>query len=459
MKKLTIIGAGSIMFTRQLLSALFACKTLPSIKVVLEDLNQKKLEETYRLIGLMIEQAGVPVILTMTTDQKEALTGADFVINAIQVGGLEPWRLDVDIPKKYGVDQEVGDTLGPGGIFRALRQIPPTLSVARDMEEVCPDALLLNYANPLAPLTWAVNKATSIQCIGLCYGVRYTASQLAGYLGVGPWVEHPHTPEAWQALMYHDVPEGFEYAFGGINHMTWLLDVRYQGQDMYPAIRALPDNNKAYGSDGVRCEVLKMFNYWCTENHWHMTDYVPWFRKNEAMINQFLPQRWNLLALEEKVHANARAEVERQLAGEQAFRIEQNMLNAPKLIEAMLTGERTRINGNLPNQTADGLLIPNLPAECMVEVPIHVDKDGLHPVAVGSLPTACAALNKTNIYVQELVVEAALTGNLTAARQALAMDPVTGMACTLEQCHQMFAELAEAQKPWLDSRYFADKQG
>ncbi|WP_263078665.1 alpha-galactosidase [Endozoicomonas sp. Mp262] len=453
MKKLTIIGAGSIMFTRQLLSALFACEALPPLTIVLEDLNPQKLKETYRLIGLMVEQAGVPVTLVMTTNQKEALGGADFVISAIQVGGLEPWRLEVDIPKKYGVDQEVGDTLGSGGIFRALRQIPPTLSVARDMEGLCPNALLLNYANPLAPLTWAVNKATSIRCIGLCYGVRYTAAQLAGYLGLGVWVEHPHSPEAWQALMYHDVPEGFEYTFGGINHMTWLLDVRYQGQDLYPAIRALPDNKKAYASDGIRCEVLKMFNHWCTENHWHMSDYVPWFRKNQAMINKFLPQRWNLLELEEKVHASARYEVECQLAGDQPFRIQRNMLNAPKLIEAMLTGERVRINGNLPNQTDDGLLIANLPAECMVEVPIYVDADGLHPVKVGALPTACAALNKTNINVQELVVEAALTGNLSSAKQALAMDPVTGMACTLEQCHAMFDELLAAQKPWLTAWY------
>lgn len=453
MKKLTIIGAGSIMFTRQLLSALFACKELPPLAIVLEDLDPVKLKEAYQLIGLMVEQAGVPVTLSMTTEQRAALVGADFVISAIQVGGLEPWRLDMDIPKKYGVDQEVGDTLGPGGIFRALRQIPPTLSVARDMEAVCPDALLMNYANPLAPITWAVNKATDIRCIGLCYGVRYTTAQLAGYLGLGPWVEHPHTPQAWQELMYHDVPEGLEYSFAGINHMTWLLDVRYQGRNLYPAIRALANNDRVYDSDGVRCEVLKMFDYWCTENHWHMSDYVPWFRKNEETIRRFLPQRWNLLALEEKVHAHARVEITQQLAGRQAFRIERNMLNAPKLIEAMLTGQRTRINANLPNQSDLGLLITNLPAEAVVEVPVYVDGQGLDPVPMGALPTACAALNRTNINVQQLVVEAALTGQLSSARQALAMDPVTATACTLDQCHKLFAELLEAQKPWLSRWY------
>ena len=453
MKKITVIGAGSTMFTRQLLSALFAYKDLPPVEVVLEDINEQILERSFRLTALMIEQAGVSVKLSMTLNQKEALRDADFVINAIQVGGLVPWKLEMQIPMSYGVSQEVGDTLGAGGIFRALRQIPPVLSVLKDMEEVCPQALFINYSNPLAPLTWAACQASPIRSIGLCYGVRYTASQLAGYLGVGPWVDHPHTPELWQELMYKDVPEGIEYRFGGINHMTWMLEYRYKGEDLYPLIQQLPDNPVVYQNDAPRCEMLKYFGYWCTENHWHMTDYVPYFRKNEAMINRFLPKRWNLLALEEKVHAQANAEITRQLAGEQPFRIEENMLNGAKLIHAVLTNTRTRINGNVANRQATspdgGLLINNLPANCVVEVPIYVDGHGLHPETIGALPTQCAALNKTNINVQELVVEAALKGDKHAAKHALALDPVTSALCTLDQIDALFNELLEAQKPWL----------
>ncbi len=449
MKKITVIGAGSTMFARQLLSALFAYKDLPPTEVVLEDINEQVLERSFRLVGLMIEQAGVPVTLSMTVNQKEALRNADFVINAIQVGGLEPWKLDMEIPQRYGISQEVGDTLGAGGIFRGLRQIPPVLSILRDMEEVCPQALFINYSNPLAPLTWAASQASSIRSIGLCYGVRYTASQLAGYLGVGPWVDHPHTPELWQALMYQDVPEDIEYRFGGINHMTWMLEFRHKGEDLYPLIHQLPDNPAVYKNDAPRCEILKHFGYWSTENHWHMTDYVPYFRKNEAMINKFLPRRWNLLALEQEVHALANEEINRQLAGEQPFRIEENMLNGAKLIHAMLTNTPTRINGNVANQPENGLLIDNLPANCVVEVPIHVDSEGLHPETIGTLPTQCAALNKTNINVQELIVEAALKGDKQAAKYALALDPLTAALCTLEQIDNLFEELLEAQKPWL----------
>ncbi len=448
MTRIALIGAGSIMFSRQLLSALLSYKDLPALELVLEDINPEVLERTRSLVERMITQSGLDVRLWATTDQRTALEGADYVINAIQVGGLSPWKLEMEIPQKYGVIQEAGDTLGPGGIFRALRHIPPLLSIARDMEELCPDALLINYANPLAPLTWAVNQATSIRCIGLCYGVRYTVAQLLGYLGVVPWVEHPHSPESWERLLYQEIPDDVEYSFGGINHMTWILSLKHRGQDLFPQIEKLPQDSRVYQQDAVRCEVLKYFGYWATENHWHMSDYLPYFRKNEAMINHFLPQRWNLLALEEQVHKKAAATIEAQLKGE-PFDLCPSMLNAPKLIHAQLTGKRVRINGNLPNRQSTGLLIENLPAECMVEVPIWVDQDGLHPDVIGRLPTQCASLCKTNIQVQELVVEAALEGNLEAARHALALDPVTATQCTLEQIRQMFDELYAAQKQWL----------
>jgi len=449
MAQIAIIGAGSVMFTRQICSALLSYPALAGSTITLMDIRPDVLGRCGQLVAKMVEQANLPVAVKMTTDQRQALQNADFVINAIQVGGLKPWQLDMDIPAKYGVIQEVGDTMGPGGIFRALRHIPPMLSILKDMEQVCPNALFINYANPLAPLTWAAKEFSQITTVGLCYGVRYTVSQLAGYLGQGPWVDHPSTPDRWQQLMYRDVPEHIDYEFAGINHMTWVTKMQVNGVDLLDEVRAIVNKPNVYQADGVRCEMLKFFDYWCTENHWHCSDYVPYFRKNEEMINHFLPERWNLLALEEEVHAAGKAEIDAQLAGEQDFVIAPNMLNAPKLINAMISGERTRINGNMANQQPSGLLIDNLPANCVVEVPIWVDKNGLQPQTMGRLPTQCASLIKSNTAVQELIVEAALNHDLNAARYALALDPVTATVCTLSQIDAMFKEMVEAQKPWL----------
>ncbi|XOO18325.1 alpha-glucosidase/alpha-galactosidase [Edwardsiella ictaluri] len=449
MSKITLIGAGSIMFSRQIISALLSSPVLAGSEIILMDLDEQVLARSQRLIGMMVAQSGVPVTVRHTTDRRSALRGADFVINAIQVGGLAPWRLDMEIPARYGVIQEVGDTLGPGGIFRALRHIPPMLDILRDMEDLCPQALFINYANPLAPLTWAAKEASGVRSIGLCYGVRYTVAQLVGYLGLGPWVDHPSTPQRWQRLMYHEVPADIAYEFAGINHMTWITALSRHGEDLLPRVRALADDARTRQADGVRCEVLRFFGLWCTENHWHCSDYLPYFRKNPQMIDRFLPQRWNLLALEEQVHAAGQAEIDAQLAGERPFVIAPNMLNAPKLISAQLSGERIRINGNMANRQPQGLLVENLPAECVVEVPVWVDGDGLHPQTMGRLPTQCASLCKSNIAVQELVVQAALTGDLDAARYALSLDPLTAAVCTLDQIQSMFNALFAAQRQWL----------
>jgi alpha-galactosidase len=444
MPKIVIIGAGSVMFTRQLVSAILAKPCLRDVEIVLEDIDGAILQRTLRLVSLMIEQAGLEARVSATTNQREALRGADFVINSFQIGGLDAWNLDMEIPRKYGVIQEVGDTLGPGGIFRALRHIPPLLSIARDMEEICPNALLINKANPLAPLVWAT-QATSIRTVGLCYGITYTVAQLAGYLGVGPWVDHPYTPELWAKLLYSPVPEGVEFTFAGINHMAWILSFRHNGRDMYEMIRSLPNNENVVAADGVRCEILHHFGFWSTENHWHFTDYVPYFRKNEATINRFLPRRWNLLELERQVHAVNAAEIEAQLAGKLPVAIQPNVLVAPQIIAAMSGGPTTRVNVNLPNSG----LVSNLPAECVVEVPALVDGTGIHPLAMGPLPRQCAALCRTNIEVQGLVVESVLQQRSEAALYALSLDPVTAAVCTLDQIREMFDEMRLAERRWL----------
>lgn len=449
MARLTIIGAGSVMFTRQILSAAFAYPALQNLEVCLHDINPEALKTTGKLVQLMIAQANLSATVLLETDRRKALANADFVICSVQVGGLEAWYLDRDIPKKYGVDQEVGDTLGPGGIFRGLRHIPVLVELLRDMEKVCPNALLMNYSNPLAPLVWAASNVSEIRTVGLCYGVTYTVSQLAGYLGIGTWVEHPSTPELWEELLFASVPDDLEFSFGGINHLCWVLEARYKGQDLQSAIQKLPDNKKVYTADGVRCEMLKAFGYWCTENHWHCTDYVPYFRKSPEMIDRFLPQRWNLMALEEQVRVRSERIITEQLSGSVAIPLKRNALNAPKIMNAVISGERVRINGNVPNRFEDGLLVENLPADCAVEVPAWVDDKGLSPQQVGALPTQCAAVCRTNTNVQELLVQAALTGNRDTVKHACMLDPVTSTICTLDQISKMVDEMLNAESRWL----------
>ena len=446
MKKVTIIGAGSTMFTRQILSSLYCHPELASLQVVLEDLDSTTLKQSLALADKMLEQEGLSKnLITATTNQRDALKNADFVINCIQVGGLEAWKLDVEIPKKYGVNQEVGDTLGPGGVFRAMRHIPPMLSVLKDMEEVCPHALFINYANPLVPLTWAASVASSIESVGLCYGITYTVAQLAGYLGFGPWIDHPHSAEDWDKLMYSPIPENVDVVFGGINHMTWILKLMVDGVDKTEEINRLLSCPKTLEADGVRCEIYKHFGYWSTENHWHFTDYVPYFRKNEEMIDKYLPKRWQLLKLVEKIHRRDQKTIAEQLEGTRKIRVEKTVLNAPKIIHAMCTGVTNKINGNVVNNG----LVSNLPSDCIVEVPIHVDKLGLQPTRIGKLPTQCAALNQTNINVQRLIVEAALNRDKQAAFHAVCLDPLTSAICTLEQIKAMFDELWDTQQKWL----------
>lgn len=445
MIKITIIGAGSTMFARQLLSAIFSYPELRDVTIMLEDLNEEEVNRTATLAEKMVEQEGISAIIEKTTDQKEAVRGADFVISTIQVGGDEPWILDREIPKKYGIDQEAGDTLGPGGVFRGLRHIPATVNILRDMEKECPDALFINYANPMAAVTWAANDASKIHTIGLCYGVPFTITQIAGYLKMGPWLEHPWKAELWDSGINYELPENVSYFFGGINHMTWILKYEINGEDLYPKIRKMYKDPKVYEADGVRCEILKHFGYWSTENHWHFSDYVPYFRKNEDMINRFIPRRWNLIEGERKKKELDSISIQNQIEGKEKIDIKKNMFNAPKIIHAKVSGQIEMINGNVKNIG----LIQNLPAECVVEVPVYVDKSGLHPVCVGKLPPQCAALNRTNINVQSLIVEAALNGDKDAARQAIALDPLTSAVCTLDDVEKMFDEMFEAERKWL----------
>lgn len=431
MTKITMIGAGSIVFCKTLFMDIMATPALEDSEICLMSRTRPKLDKMESFAGRVIKENNLPAKVSSTLDRKEALDGADYVIVMIQVGGVEAFRMDYEIPLKYSVDQCIGDSLGPGGVFRGLRTIPVLIDIARDMEELCPDALMLNYANPMATNCLALGKATKIRFIGLCHGVQTTLDLISRYV---------------------DVPkEEIDFLCAGINHMAWFLSLKSKkhGRDLYPVLRENIEKPEYYINEKVRCEVMRHFGYFMTESTGHLSEYLPWFRKNKKALKLYCDQpdfggasgayyKW-CSAIAEKYK-----EVD-PLSFESTKLAKRSAEYCSHIIEAMKTDNIFRFNGNVRN---DGC-ISNLPQGCCVEVPVFADKNGLHPARVGDLPLQCAALNQSNITVQQLAVEAALSGNPEYAMQAVAMDPLTSAVCTLAEGRDMTAEMMEAEKEWL----------
>jgi len=433
------------MFARNLLCDIFSFPELRDITVMLEDLDERRLDMTYKLARRLVEQEGYPAKIERTTNQKEALKGSDFVIVMFQVGGLEAYDIDKKIPLKYGVDQTVGDTLGPGGTFRGIRSIPALIDICRDMEQVCPNAILLNYANPMAALMWAVNKATKIQSVGLCHSVQATTRQLAGYIGAGPWENYPFTEEEWEIFFYAPIPEGINFYVAGINHQAWYLKYEVDGEDAYPKIREAYDNPKVYKADAVRFEILKHFGYFVTESPHHMSEYVPYFRKNPDMVKRFVKRRWDYYDICVQKKDTLDAEIQKQIDGKEKIKVRASVEYGSQIIHSVVTGKQIRINGNVNNSG----LITNLPKDCCVEVPCLIDKNGINPCYVGEIPPQLAAINRTNINVQSLIVEAALNKDREAVYHAVMVDPLTSALLTLDDMRKLVGEMFDAEKQWL----------
>jgi len=425
MAKITFIGAGSVVFAKRLLMDILSHPELGDSEIALMDINKERLDLIHALAEKVVEKIGCGAKVTATLDRREALDSADYIINMIQVGGLEMFEIDCEIPRKYGIDQTVGDTIGPGGVFRGLRTIPVLLDIARDMEELCPDALFINYSNPMAINCWAMNKATGIKNIGLCHSVQGTAYQLATYAGVDP--------------------SEVSYWVAGINHMSWFLEFKLGNEDLYPRLWKAMEDPEIYIKDAVRFEIMKYFDYFVTESTHHMSEYVPYFRRNPERIRQLIPQRWDYLEICKNGWQPHYESIKREISGEEPIVIERSHEYAGDIIYSMETGLPVRINGNVNN---DGL-ITNLPEDCCVEVPCLVDKTGIHPCFVGDLPTQCAALNRTNINLQELAVMAALERDPHKAFQAVALDPLTSSILEPRDIKRMVDELFEAEKDWI----------
>jgi alpha-galactosidase len=429
MPKIALIGAGSIVFSTTLLNDLLATPSLSESEFMLMDLNQAKLQRVENYIRRLIDRHGLKATVGSTTDRREALKRADYVITTFQVGGMDAFQIDYEIPKKYGIDVCVGQCIGPGGVFRALRSIPVMVELVRDMEELCPRAYLLNYVNPMAMLCLAIGLSSRIRFVGLCHGVQTTLDLISRYAGV--------------------TKSEIDFLAAGINHMAWFLKVEKNGEDLYPQLLRNLERPEYYVNEKVRGEVARHFGYFCTESSGHLSDYLPWFRKNEAALKQYCDQpglggesgfsyTFGRM-MEDKYGQTDYLQYE---SGELAHR---SVEYCSYILEALETGKPFRFNGNVMN---DGF-IANLPRDCCVEVPVYADRLGVHPVQVGRLPAPLAAMNQSNVTVQQLGVEAALTGDPELVVAAIAMDPLTSSVLSLKDIRDMTIEMFEGERQYL----------
>lgn len=439
MPKITLIGAGSVVFTRNLCSDILLTPALQNATIALMDIDETRLKQARDLVQALIDGRKLDARVEATTNRREALRDADYVVTTFQQGGLGAYKLDIDIPQKYGVEQCVGDTLGPGGVFRALRTIPVLIDMGREMDELAPNALLLNYVNPMAANCWAFDKATGRPHVGLCHSVQGTSEMLANWIGV-----------PYDQVVYH---------CAGINHQAFFLSFRRGEEDLYPKIWKAIEDPAVYGSEPVRIDLMKYFGRFVTESSGHASEYSPYFRKSTEMVNEQLVPRFT----DEHDHwfdfgrtgGYLRHCIERQeysqtdyqalIAGDKALPTVRTHEYGSYIIEAIETNQPIRINGNVPNRD----LMPNLPPGCCVEVPCLVDGNGIQPTRVENYPPQLAALNRTNINVQELIVHAALTGDREAVHHAVMLDPLTAAVCTLPKIHDLVDELLAAQQQWL----------
>ena len=430
MPKIAYIGAGSGVFARQVITDILEVDGLDSGEFALVDVDAERLDLSHRLVEKLIERSGKDWKVTSSTERLDLLDGSDYVINSIEVAGLECVRHDYDIPLRYGVDQCIGDTIGPGGIFKALRTGPAWLDICEDVARVAPRAIVLNYTNPMSILTLAAIRHTGLQIVGLCHSVQGTSWQLSRYLGVR------YRELVWECA--------------GINHNAWFTRLEHDGEDMYPRLRERAADPEVYERDPVRFEVMLHLGYFVTESSGHFSEYVPYFRKRPGLIDRFT--RPGYLG-ESGFYANnwptwrtdQDRSVREMLSGEREIPSGRSAEYASTIVQAVELDKARVIYGNVRN---DGL-ISNLPDGGCVEVACVVDRRRLQPVVFGPLPAQCAALNRQHMAVHELVVQALLERDREKARLALMLDPLTSAVCSLDEISAMFDEMWRAEQAFL----------
>ncbi len=438
MPKVTIVGAGGYVFPLTLIRDVLSFPALRDTHFVLMDIAPENLARTYGHARRLIAAHDLPATVSATTDRREALERADFVVVTFQVGGLEAYAHDVEIPRKYGLDQTVGDTLGPGGVFRGLRTAAALDAIIADMHEVCPDALMIQYANPMGINCWTSSDA-GIKTVGLCHSVQGTSQMLADRMGL--------EPGTWT------------FKCAGINHQAWFVEFKHHGKDVLPLLRETMNayaararaaqasgnaSDELYGGGGeqVRTAIMNLTGYFQTESSHHASEYLPYFRRTPEEANSWLPERWDYY----EICKNHDFEGLERRAAELA---EQPLTPSHEygayIIESMTTNTPRVIYGNVPNTG----IITNLMPGCSVEVPCLVDAQGIQPTHIGDLPAACAGINAGSVAVQDCAVKAIRTRDRDLVHAAIALDKYTSAVLTLDQIHEMVEEMFAAQAPWL----------
>jgi len=435
MTKITFIGAGSLGFTAELVRDILTFPLLEDATIMLMDIHAGRLAWAKREVEKLIAAGSRPARAEATTDRREALQGADVVLTTILAGSTEVWRHDIEIPKKYGVDINVGDTRGPSGIFRFLRTINPMMDIVRDMEKVCPDAVLLNYTNPMAMLCAALQHQTFIPVTGLCHSVQGTAMMLAEWIGAS----------------FDEI----DYLCAGINHQAWYLEYKWNGKDAYPLIhKAITERPEIYNTEQVRNEMYLAIGKYVTESSGHNSEYNPWFRKRPDLIEKYCTTGtgWNpgeyAYILKEYQHNEATWEdqVKERLAQPLApDDLQRQHEYAAYIINALQGGDMFKFNGNVRNTS----LITNLPEGACVEVPVVVDKAGFHPIHVGALPPECALLTQLSSGIEEMAIHASIEGDPVAVYRAICHDPLTSAVLSLAEIRHMTNELFKQHKQYL----------
>lgn len=434
MTKIAFIGAGSLGFTRGLVRDVLTFPLLKDATLYLMDINPERLDFAQKSVQRIVDMGHYPAKVVATMDRAEALKDADVVLVTILAGGTDVWRHDIEIPKQYGVDINIGDTRGVSGIFRALRTIPVMLEIAHDMERLCPNATMLNYTNPMAMLCRAMQRETKIRLTGLCHSVQGTSEMLARWIGA-PINE-------------------ITYTCAGINHMAWYLKYQWNGKDAYPLIhKAITERPEVYNEEIVRNEMYLHLDYYVTESSGHASEYNPWFRKRPDLIEKYCTHGtgWNpgLYAYVVKEYENReknwKEEAKAWFASDHPIPLERGREYAAYIINALKGGDPFMFNGNVSNTG----LVTNLPQGACVEVPVWTSRRGFEPVYVGALPPQLAALVSLSSSIEEMAVEAALTGDPRLVFQAIAYDPLTAAVLSLAEIEQMVNQMFEKNRSYL----------
>lgn len=422
MPKIVFLGAGSTVFAKSVLGDSLLTEALADAHIALVDIDPERLDDSRRMMENINRTLGGKATIEAFLDRRQALPGADYIVNAIQVGGYEPSTvIDFEVPKKYGLRQTIADTLGIGGIFRALRTIPVMMGFARDIEELCPQAWLLTYSNPMAMLTGAMLRGSAVKTVGLCHSVQGCAAGLCRKLDL------PTDDLQWQVA--------------GINHQGWLLELTRHGEDLYPEVKRRAFQPEYFRKDAVRFEVMRQFGYYVTESSEHTAEYLPYFIK---AAHPELIERYRIPLDEYPRRCVSQIEEWKQMRAElvtdKPLEHQRTGEYASYIMEAMETGKLVKIGGNVLNRGT----ITNLPADACVEVPCLVDRNGVQPCYVGALPPQLAAVNMTNINVQEMTIQAALTGKREHIYQAALLDPHTAAELTIDEIRGLVDDLIEA---------------